>query len=339
MRKQISKAIKITEIADYLGGKIKGNERITIRSFKPLHTASKDDLSFFHKKKYLKSAITSKAGAIIVDNISILENKTLIVVENASESYRRAIELFYPEAASPIGVSSKSIVDNTVEIGEDSYVGSGAIISSEVKIGKCVKIMPGAIINECCVIGDYSTIHSGAILYPKVIIGKRVTIHSNAVIGSDGFGFHRLPNGKLERIPQVGQVIIEDDVEIGACTCVDCATLDKTIVKIGSKIDNLVLVGHNVEIGNDCLIIGQSGIAGSSKIGAFSELYGQSCVRGHLELGEKTRVLMRGGVVNNTKPNSIVAGFPALPDKQWRKIVTIIKKLPELYYKLRKYGE
>jgi UDP-3-O-[3-hydroxymyristoyl] glucosamine N-acyltransferase len=336
MNESIRNAMSASEVAKHLGGFVKGNPEIQLKGVKSLHDASESDLSFLHRDKYRDAALSSRAGAIIVNHEVELGDHMLIVVTDASEAYRRAIDLFYPEVRVLPGVSPHAIVEESVSLGIDIHIGPGAIIGAGVTLGDHVSVMAGAIIGEGCSIGRDSTIHSGAVLYPRVVVGERVIIHGNAVVGADGFGFHRSSDGKLHRVRQVGCVVIENDVEVGACTCIDRATLTETRIGKGSKLDNLVQIGHNVELGSDCLIIGQTGIAGSTRIGAGSSLYGQVGVRGHLVLGERTTVLVRGCVLDNTSPDSVVAGFPAMPAARWRRVVAITKQLPEFFGAFRK---
>ena len=336
MDKQICKGMSAAEVAGHLGGFVRGNSELQLRGLKPLDVAGESDLSFFHRNKYRDAALKSKAGAIIVNDGIELGNHTLIVVEDESEAYRGAINLFYPEAPKRPSISPRAILEETVKLGVDVQIGPGAIVGAEVTLGDRVCLMAGAIIGERCIIGRDSIIHSGAVLYPGVVVGERVVIHGNAVVGAEGFGFHRTQDGKLHRIRQVGGVVIEDDAEIGACTCVDRATLADTRVGRGSKLDNLVQIAHNVEIGSDCLVMGQTGIAGSTRIGDGSTLCGQVGVRDHLTIGERTAILSRGWVLENTEPGSVIAGSPAMPAVQWRRLVALTKRLPEVFSAYRK---
>jgi UDP-3-O-[3-hydroxymyristoyl] glucosamine N-acyltransferase len=324
------------EVANYLGGVVKGNPELQLAGFKPLNVAGSSDLSFLHLGKYRNAALMSNAGAIIVNAGVELGNQTLIVVSEATEAYRRAIDLFYPELPITPGVSPNAIVDPSAVLGVDVQIGPGAILAAGVTVGDRVSVMAGAIIGEGCSIGRDSCIHSGAVLYPGVVIGERVAIYANAVIGADGFSFRQSPDGKHQRIRQVGRLVIEDDVEIGACACIDRAALTETRIGKGCKIDKFVFISHNVQLGPDCIVMGQSAVAGSTSIGAGSILCMQTGVREHLVLGEDTTVMARGFVVADTPPKSVVAGVPAMPAAQWRKVVAITKRLPEIFGFYRK---
>ncbi len=329
-------AISAAEVARHLGGAVEGNADVQLRGFQPLHVAGASDLSFLHLAKYRDAALNSNAGAIIVKDGIELANQTLIVVKNATEAYRMAIDLFYPETPFTPGVSSQAIVDESASFGVDVQIGPGAIIGAGATLGDRVMVMAGAIIGAGCIIGSDSRIDSGAVLYPDVVIGERVAIHANAVLGSEGFSFQQSADGRSNRIRQVGGLVIEDDVEIGACACIDRAALTETRIGRGCKIDKFVYISHNVEIGPDCIVIGQSAVAGSTRIGAGSILCAQTGVREHLVLGERTTVLARGFVVGDTPPDSMVAGFPAMPAARWRRVVAITKQLPEIFNAYRR---
>lgn len=318
------------DVARHLGGTVKGNADVQLSGINTLDIARESDLSFLHLAKYRDAALHSKAGAIIVKDGVELANKILIVVKDATEAYRMAIDLFYPETPFMPGISSQAIVDESASFGVDVQIGPGAIIGAHAILGDRVLVMAGAIIGAGCRIGSESRIDSGAVLYPGVVIGERVAIHANAVLGADGFSFHRSADGIRQRIRQVGGLVIEDDVEIGACACIDRAALTETRIGRGCKIDKFVYISHNVELGSDCVVIGQAAVAGSTRIGAGSILCMQTGVREHLVLGERTTVLARGFVVGDTPPNSVVAGFPAMPAARWRRVVAITKQLPEV---------
>ena len=222
------------EVAIALGGVVRGDEQLRLDGIMPLDEADYHHLSFLHRRKYHAAAMQSRAGAIIARPDVHLGERTLIVVPDPRSAYRHAIDLFHPPVQMPIGISSKAIIEDSAHIGEDVHIGAGAIIGAGVWLGNRAAVMAGAIVGDKCIVGDESIIHSGAVLYPGAKIGARVTIHACAVIGKDGFGFQRNERG-LSRIRQVGTVVIEDDVEIGACTCIDRATLSVTRVGRGTK--------------------------------------------------------------------------------------------------------
>jgi len=324
------------EVAEKLDGFVRGNPELQLTGFQPLHVAGEMDLSFLHLGKYRDAALNSRAGAIIVNRGVELGERTLIVVCDASEAYRKAIDLFYPEAPLRAGVAPSAIVDESATLGAGVQIGPGAIVGADVVVADGVLMMAGAIIGDGCRIGRDSIIHYGAVLYSGVIVGERVTIHANAVVGVDGFGFRRSPDGKHRRIRQVGRLVIEDDVEVGACACVDRGTLAETRIGRGSKLDKFVYIAHNVELGSDCIVLGQSAVAGSTRVGSGSILCMQSGAREHIVIGERTTVLARGFVVSDTASDSVLAGMPAIPAARWRRIVAITKQLPEIFGVYRK---
>lgn len=325
----------VAEVAVQLGGRVHGDGGTVVRDLRPLDLAGPADLSFLHRRRYKARARASYAAAIIVSEPGGLEGRTLIVVPDASAAYRAAIDLFYPAGPRVAGISREAIIDEAVVVGRNVHVGPGAIVGAHTQLGDGASIMAGAIIGDRCRIGRDTTVYPGAVLYPDAVLGDRVIVHANAVIGRDGFGFHRLPHGELVRVRQVGRVIVEDDVEIGPCTCVDRAALAETRVGAGTKIDGLVLVAHNVQIGEHCLIIGHSGIAGSTQLGARSNLYGGVAVSGHLTLAESTTVLIRSCVLDDTAAGQTVAGYPAMPARLWRRVVALTKRLPDLLHRPR----
>lgn len=318
------------EVAEQLAGFVSGNPETRLTGFQPLHVAGESDLSFLYMSKYREAALHSKAGAIIVNRGVDLGGRTLIVVGDASEAYRRAINLFYPEPPTRAEVSPRAVVDETARLGDGVYIGPGAIVCAGVTVADGASVMAGAVVGEGCSIGRDSIIYYGAVLYPGVVIGERVRVHANAVLGVDGFGFRRSPDGRLQRIRQVGRLVVEDDVEVGACACVDRGTLAETRIGRGSKLDKLVLIAHNAELGPDCMIIGQSAVAGSTRIGSGSMMCGQTAAREHLSVGERTTVLARGFVVKDTAPGSVLAGSPAMPAGQWRRVAALTRRLPEV---------
>jgi UDP-3-O-[3-hydroxymyristoyl] glucosamine N-acyltransferase len=334
--------ISAAEVAKRLGGVVRGNPEVRLDGFKPLHVAGAGDLSFLYLSKYRDAALNSRAGAVIVNPGVELNGHTLVVVPDASAAYREAINIFYPEAPRRTGVSPRAIIEETAQLGAGVHVGAGAIVGADAVIEDGVSVMAGAVVGEGCRVGRDSIIYYGAVLYPGVVLGERVTVHANAVLGVDGFGFRRSPDGSLQRIRQVGRLVVEDDVEIGACTCVDKGTLAETRIGRGSKTDKLVLIAHNAELGPDCVVVGQSAVAGSTRIGAGSMMCGQSAAREHLVLGERTTVLARAFVTADTEPGSVYAGSPAMPARRWRRVVALTRQLPELlgaYRKQQKAGD
>lgn len=334
-----SKERSVAEVAQVLCGEVKGQLDTQLSGLRTLEEAGEHDLSFLHRRKYLEAARRSRAGAIIVGRDNVIDGQTVILVDDPRRAYRAAIDLFYPAIRFVPSVSSTAIVESSAKIGKNVHIGAGAIIAADVVLLNGATIMAGAVIGDGCRIGYDAIVHSGAVLYPGCVIGDRAVIHACAVIGKDGFGFHREADGRLNRVRQVGTTIIGDDVEVGACTCVDRGTLSATRIANRTKIDSLVMIGHNADVGADCLVIGQTGIAGSARIGAGSNLYGQVGVRGHVRVGEHCTVLARGAVIGDIESESIVGGMPAVPAQQWRRVIVAMTKLPEFMRSLRQLSK
>jgi UDP-3-O-[3-hydroxymyristoyl] glucosamine N-acyltransferase len=240
------------------------------------------------------------------------------------------IRAFHPLPPLRRGVSAAAHVDPEAEVSEDAFVGAGAIVGGRSRIGARAQIMPGAVIGEDCAIGEETVVHSGAVLYPQTSIGRRCILHANCVVGRDGFGFHRLESGELLPVPQIGRVEIADDVEIGACACVDRATLTVTEVGAGAKIDNQVHIAHNCRVGRNVLIAGQSIMAGSTRVGDGSTLWVRAALVDGVRLGPQTTMQISAVAAASHPGGETLAGFPAMPARLWNRCAAAYKRLPEL---------
>jgi UDP-3-O-[3-hydroxymyristoyl] glucosamine N-acyltransferase len=321
------------ELARLVGGELQGDSELRVSGVAGLEEAQINQLSFVVGPKYLPLARASEAGALIVPPKLRDINKPLIITDNPYLAFAKILSLFTPKPRPPLGVSSK------------------AHIGAEVKVGDSVSIQPNVYVGDSTVLGDRVSLHGGVyigsevcighdtILYPNVtildrcIIGDRVTIHSGTVVGSDGFGFAQDGNSYF-KIPQVGIVQIDDDVEIGANCTIDRATMGKTWIQRGVKIDNLVQIAHNVVVGEDGIIVAQVGISGSTKVGKNVILAGQVGVTGHLEIGDNVRVGAQSGIAKSIPPGQTVSGSPAISHRDWLKNCQILSRLPELRKKI-----
>jgi UDP-3-O-[3-hydroxymyristoyl] glucosamine N-acyltransferase len=321
------------ELARLVGGELQGDSELRVSGVAGLEEAQINQLSFVVGPKYLPQAHASEAGALIVPPKLRDINKPLIITDNPYLAFAKILSLFTPKPRPPLGVSSK------------------AHIGAEVKLGDSVSIQPNVYVGDSTVLGDRVSLHGGVyigsevcighdtILYPNVtildrcIIGDRVTIHSGTVVGSDGFGFAQDGNSYF-KIPQVGIVQIDDDVEIGANCTIDRATMGKTWIQRGVKIDNLVQIAHNVVVGEDGIIVAQVGISGSTKVGKNVILAGQVGVTGHLEIGDNVRVGAQSGIAKSIPPGQTVSGSPAISHRDWLKNCQILSRLPELRKKI-----
>ncbi|NQX82639.1 MAG: UDP-3-O-(3-hydroxymyristoyl)glucosamine N-acyltransferase [Flavobacteriaceae bacterium] len=323
----------INQIAEVLEGEIEGNSDITLNSLSKIEEGGEGSLTFLSNPKYTNFVYTTKASAIIVSKTFKLDKKigpTLIRVEDPYKSFAKLLAFYQESKVSKVGIEQPSTINDSAKIGSDLYLGAYSYIGDNVVIGDNVKIYPQVYIGDNVSIGDNTILYSGAKIYYDCVIGNNCIIHSNAVIGADGFGFAPNKDGSYSKIPQIGNAVIEDNVEIGSCTAVDRATMGSTIIKQGVKLDNLVQIAHNVEVGENTVIASQSGIAGSTKIGEGSMIGGQVAVAGHLKLGKKIILHARTGISKNIKDNSNISGYPAVESSKWRRIQVIIKQLPDL---------
>ncbi len=327
--------MKLKEIADLIGAEISGDPDVEITGASGIMAAGRGDITFVSEKKYTRHIEGSSASAIILrKELKGLAPNTLIV-DNPEYSYAKVAEILYVKPLQAMGVSDKASIGTGTSFGNDVTVYPLAYIGENVSIGSRSSVFPGAYIAEGVKVGDDCVIHPNVSIYSDVKIGSRVTIHSGSVIGSDGFGFIK-EKGKHHKIPQVGGVIIENDVEIGANVTIDRAAMNKTYTTIGSgtKIDNLVQVAHNVKIGNNCLIIAHVGISGSTEIGDDVILAGQVGVTNHIKVGRGAIIGAQSGVTRDIPDGQVYTGSPAIPHRTWLRAQNIITKLPEYIKRL-----
>ncbi|WP_456402693.1 UDP-3-O-(3-hydroxymyristoyl)glucosamine N-acyltransferase [Persephonella sp.] len=319
--------MKISEIAKHLNGKIENlTEDIDIKRLRSLENAEEGDITFLASQKYLKIALKTKASAIITKN-TIDINIPQIIVDKPDEAFYKLIEIFYPDEEFKPYISNKATIGKNVTIGKDVYIGDYVVVEDNVSIGDGTKIYPLTYIGKNCKIGNNSIIYSRVSIYPNSIIGSNVILHSGVVIGGDGFGYFQ-KDGKHIKIKHVGKVIIEDNVEIGANTTIDRAMVDETVIGKGTKIDNLVMIGHNCVIGKNCIIIGQSGMAGSSKLEDNVIVAGQVAISDHVTIGTNSIIIGKSTVQKSLPPNGIYGGaIPAMEWSKWKKIIAYLKKL------------
>ena len=329
--------MKVGELSEKLGCRLVGDPNVEISGISEIQNAREGDLTFLTNPKYRKFLKVTRASAILLDReIPELKIPQLICSE-PYVAFAKALNLFYPERLPEAGVSKKASISPTAKVGKDCYIGDFVFIGDNTKIGKGVKIFPGVYVGSNCEIGDYTVIYPNVTIYDRTRIGKFVRIHSGTVIGSDGFGYaFSKKEKKIYKVPQTGGVVVEDFVEIGANTSIDRGTVGDTVIGEGTKIDNLVQVGHNVKIGKYCFIVSQVGISGSTKIGDFVTLAGKVGVAGHIEIASNVTVAAKSGITKSIKEAGTYAGFPVRPYKEWRKIQALVDRLPEIYEKVRK---
>ena len=324
---QQTKTLK--ELADYLGGTVRGDETCRVNGLAPLETAGADKVTFLANPKYALKVADTVAGAVLMAPGGEGYGRNVIEVDNPYLAFAKLLTLFYVQPHLPRGVMPESCIGIGVSLGEEISIYPGAIVGDNVTLGDRCVIHPGAVIYDGVTIGDDTTIHANAVVRERCRIGSRCVIQPGAVIGSDGFGYAPAGSGYYP-IPQIGIVVLEDDVEIGANTCIDRAALEVTLIRRGTKLDNLVQVAHNCQIGEDCMIVSQVGISGSTKIGNHVTLAGQVGVAGHLTIGDNVIVGAQSGVPGSLPANAAYSGTPVIPHKEWLKSMAVVANLPGL---------
>lgn len=322
------------QIAGVLEGDVVGNPQAEVHELSKIEEGKVGSLTFLSNPKYNNYIYTTEATITIVNRNFIPESDlktTLIKVDDAYLAFSKLLE-FYDQAkkASKIGIDPHTVLSDDVNYGEKLYLGSFSYVGTNVVLGDNVKIYPNCFIGDNVVIRNNVTIFAGVKIYSETIIGNNCTIHAGTVIGSDGFGFAPNPNGSYTKIPQIGNVIIEDDVEVGACTTIDRATLGSTIIRKGVKLDNQIQIAHNVEIGEHTVIAAQTGIAGSTKIGTNGMIGGQVGISGHLTIGNNVRIQAQSGVARNIKDDEVLQGSPTFGYNDFSKSYVHFKNLPKI---------
>jgi UDP-3-O-[3-hydroxymyristoyl] glucosamine N-acyltransferase len=331
----------INQVAAMLGGQVKGNGDAKINMLAKIQDAKRGQIAFLSNPKYEQYIYTTQASAVIVKKDFQPKKEiesTLILVEDPYTSFTALLEEYHKLVSfQKTGVEQPSFIGENSSVGSNIYRGAFSYIGNNVQIGNNVKVYPHVFIGDDVVIGDNTVLYANVKLYSGTQVGKNCVIHSGTVIGSDGFGFAPQEDGTYKTIPQLGNVVIEDDVAIGANTVIDCATLfgDSTMIRQGVKLDNLIQIAHNVEIGRHTVIAAQTGISGSTKIGENCLLGGQVGIAGHLVIANKTGIGAQSGVGKNTKEGYRYTGSPAFELKDWFQSYAIFKKLPDITRRLK----
>ncbi len=321
------------EIASRLGGTVRGDASRRVAGIRPLGEAGPDDLSFITHPRYRRAAAASRAAGLLTGQRERLPGQNLIVVPNPYAALAGAIGLFFPPERHEPGIDPRAAIEEGVRLGEGVAIGACAVVGRRSVLGQRVVLMPGVVLGEEVRIGDDSVLHPGVVVYARSVLGARVIVHAGSVVGSDGFGYAEQQGGRT-KIPQVGNVVVEDDVEIGACTTIDRATLGSTIIGRGTKIDNLVQVAHNVVIGEGSILVAQSGIAGSTRLGRGVILAGQAGVAGHLTLGDGAIVGAKSAALRDLEAGSFVLGHPAIDHRAWKRSQATLARLPDMLHRL-----
>lgn len=324
----------LKELAELVDGEVYGNGSTLISRAAPLESATIGDITFITSSRYAGFLKTCTASAIITLPEIQVENRAIIISKNPQLAYAKIVTLFNSKPYMPKGIDNRAYIGRRPRISDTVSIYPFAYIGDDVEIGERTVVHPGAYIGNGCTIGDDVTIYPNTTIIDQCIVGNRVIIHAGVVIGADGFGFAR--DGKRHyKIPQIGTVQIEDDVEIGANTTIDRAAFGKTLIMRGTKIDNLVQIAHNVVIGEDSIIVAQVGIAGSSKLGNNVIIGGQGAVADHITIGNNVMIAGQSGVAADIPDNQVMSGSPAIPHREWLKASLTFPKVPEMRKEIR----
>lgn len=327
------------QIAEFIQGVIVGDENATVHTFAKIEEGVPGAISFLSNPKYTHYIYDTKSSIVLVNKDFVPEkpvHATLIKVDNAYESVAKLLTLYEMSKPKKVGIHPLAFIDPTAQIGKDVYIGAFACIGEHAVIGDHAAIHPHATVGDNAHIGAHTTLYPHATVYHDCRIGNRCTLHAGSVVGADGFGFAPSPEG-YEKIPQIGIAMLEDDVEIGANTCIDRATMGATIVHKGVKLDNLIQIAHNVEVGSHTVMASQVGIAGSTKVGEWCMFGGQVGLAGHIHVGNHINIGAQSGVANTVKgDNRSIMGSPAIDAKQYFKAAAVTKNLPDMYLAIAK---
>ena len=321
--------LTLTQVHQLVGGELHGDGNTQLTALAGLNDANAHSLSFIANDKAGKTPGAGNAGALLVHRHLAELPVPQIVVANPQLAFAQTAQKFFVASAPPRGIADDLVRGTAVEIGADVSIWPFVTLGDRVTIGARVTLYPGVFVGSGATIGDDSILYPNVVVREGCLIGKRVVIHSGTVIGSDGFGYVQ-HQGRHHKIPQLGGVIIEDDVELGANVTIDRATLGQTVIKTGTKVDNLVQIAHNVTVGAHSIIVAQVGIAGSTTIGRHVMIGGQAGLADHISIGDQVMIAARAGVNRSLEPNQIVSGAPVMPHETWMKAQAVIPRLPEL---------
>jgi UDP-3-O-[3-hydroxymyristoyl] glucosamine N-acyltransferase len=326
------------QISEIIHGVVEGDPKAKVRDVSKIEEGKPETLTFLSNPKYAPFIYTTEASVVIVNKSFVAEkpiNTTLIRVDDAYQALAQLLQMYQASLPKKTGIEQPSFIDTSASLGDFVYVGAFSYVGEKVKIGNNVQIFPQVYIGDGVVIGDNTIIYPGAKVYKGCRIGSGCVIHSGAVIGSDGFGFAPKPDGTFEKIPQVGIAVLEDNVEVGSNTTIDRATMGETIIRKGTKLDNLIMVAHNVEIGENSVLAAQTGIAGSTKIGKNVMFGGQVGISGHLKIADGVKLAAQTGVSKSiTKVGAVQMGAPAFEAMQYNKAYVVFRNLPDLKNRL-----
>ena len=327
---------RLADLAELVGGRVEGDPDCTVQAVRTLEAAGPRDLSFLNHARYRDQARASKAGALLVGNSFASDDlqRPLLVVADTAYALSLLLNRLHPPEAPAPGVHPTAVLEPGCEVDPSAHVGPYAVIGSGTRIGARAAIHPHVVIGKGCSVGEGAVLHPHAVLYDRTEVGAGSIVHAGVVLGADGFGY-ATHGGVHHKVPQVGRVVLEKDVEVGANTTIDRATLGETRIGEGTKVDNLVQVGHNVQTGRHCILCGQAGIAGSTQLGNYVVLAGQAGVSGHIKLGDGAQVAAKSAALTSVEPGTQVAGIPAVELRKWRRQSVMIARLEEMSRRIK----
>ncbi len=331
----MSTGYRLEELARRVGGRVVGDSGRRVLGVATLEAAGPDDLAFLTNPRYRRLAETTRAGSVLVGPGTSLPGRNLLEAPEPYLALAEILAIFHPPTPRKPGISSDARIAGSSRLGGEPAIGPFAVLGDGVVLGDRVTIGPGSVLGDGCSVGDDTVLMARVVLYPGTRVGARCLFHSGVVLGSDGFGF-ATSGGRHRKVPQLGRVVVEDDVEIGANTTVDRGTLGDTVIGRGTKIDDLVMVAHGVRIGADGLLAAQAGISGSTEVGDGVVFAGQSGAAGHLRIGDRAAVGAKSAVLQDVPGGAFVVGIPAVDHRTWKRSQAILKRLPEWRAELRR---
>lgn len=326
--------MKLKEVADLIGGIVKGDELMEITGARGIESAGKGQITYLAKARQVEKLLPCKASAVIVEK-EIATDKAQIIVGNPALGFARLLDRFYPDSRLAPRIDPKAVVGENVRLGRNVTLSAFVSLADNVSIGDDTVLYPGVVVGEGSSIGRHCTLYPNVVLYHGTVVGDHVTLHAGVVIGADGFGYVPDEKGCHYKIKQIGRVVIEDHVEIGANSCIDRASMGDTLIKKGTKIDNMVQIAHNCTIGEHNIIVAQAGIAGSCTFGHHVVIGGQVGIADHVNIGDNVGLLSQSGVFRDIESDSVYGGSPAVPQKEYARQVSCTQKMPDLAKKIK----
>jgi UDP-3-O-[3-hydroxymyristoyl] glucosamine N-acyltransferase len=327
---------RLAELAELGGGRVEGDPDRAVEAIRTLEAAGPQDLSFLKDPRYRAQAESSRAGALLVGPalVDAVPGRDLLVVADPDYALARLVGVLHPPARREPGVHPSAVLEPGCAVDPTAHVGPYVVIGEGSRIGPGATVHAFVSVGRSCTVGEGAVLHPHAVLYDGTEVGPGSVVHAGVVLGADGFGY-ATHGGAHHKVPQVGHVVVEGDVEIGANSTIDRATLGETRIGAGTKIDNLVQVGHNVQVGRHCILCGQAGIAGSTRLGDGVVLAGQAGVSGHIQLGDRVQVAAKSAALSSVEPGTVVAGIPAIELRKWRRQAVMLSRLEEMSRRLR----